>query len=351
MKKSVLLCALVILTTSCDKKPAAAVETQAATAPAGAAATPVAGSQAAPAEPAVKPVPAVLPDVIARVNGADVHKGEFEDAVRNVEAQNGPVPPDRRDQFYRALLDDLIGYHLLRQESAARKLAVSAGDIESRLKQIKDQVGDEAQFQKLLAERKTSLDGLRENLRNQLMVDKLIETQINPGISVQASAVAAFYKENPDQFVQPETLRASHILIRLPEQPDEASKAKARARAEELLAKVKGGADFAKLAQENSEDPGSAPNGGQLPPFARGQMIPEFEQAAFELQPGQVSGVVETAFGFHVVKLHERVEPVLVPLDKVSDQIQAFLENQQRQEKVSNLIVELKAKGKIEILM
>ncbi len=350
MKKSALLCALLVLAASCDKKPAAAIETQAAANPAGAEPTSAAEDQTAPPKPAVKPVPAVLPDVLARVNGTDVRKDEFEDAVRNVEAQNGPVPPDRRDEFYRLLLDDLIGYHLLQQESAARKLTVSAGDVESRISQIREQVGGDAQFQKLLAERQTSVDALRENLRNQMMVDKLIETEVT-GISVPASAVAAFYDENPDQFVQPETVRASHILIRIPEQADDASKAKARARAEQLLASAKGGADFAKLATENSEDPGSAANGGQLPPFARGQMIPEFEMAAFQLQPGQLSGVVETAFGFHVIKVHERSAATMVPLDKVKDQIQAFLESQQRQEKVSNLIADLRAKGKIEILI
>jgi len=357
VKQLCLLLALFALVAGCSKKPATdtATTTTPAAAPGTATtppATPAAAESGVPGAPAAaKPVPAQLPDVMARVNGQSVLRSDFEDAIRNVEEQNGPVPADRRDEFYRALLDDLVGYHLLQQEATARKLVVADAEVDVRVKQVRDQVGDEAAFQKALAERKTTLERVRADMRRQMLVDRLIEVEVVPTISVRPEQVTDFYNQNPAQFVQPETLRTSHILVRLPEQADEAAKKEMRAKAEALLRQVKAGADFAKVAKESSQDPGSAQNGGELPPFSKGQMIPPFEEAAFALKPGQTSDVVETSFGFHIIRLHERRAPALVPLNQVQAQIQQYLADQQRQEKVAALIAALKAKGKVEILI
>jgi len=133
--------------------------------------------------------------------------------------------------------------------------------------------------------------------------------------------IAKYYDEHlVDQFTEPEQVHARHILIRPASTTDDA-KAAARKQAEDLLAKVKAGGDFAALAKEHSQDPGSASKGGDLETFPRGQMVPEFDQAAFALQAGQVSDVVETPFGFHIIKVEEHHEAGTKPLDAVRPQI------------------------------
>jgi len=135
-------------------------------------------------------------------------------------------------------------------------------------------------------------------------------------------AIKAYYDEHrDDRFTAPEEVRARHILIKLPPGADEKARAAARTKAEDVLARVKKGEDFEKLAKQVSEDPGSAAKGGDLGLFARGHMVPAFDAAAFALEPGTVSDVVETPFGFHVIKVEEKLPGGPKPLDAVRDDI------------------------------
>lgn len=122
----------------------------------------------------------------------------------------------------------------------------------------------------------------------------------------QATRIREFYDQHPERYRQPERVRARHILLRVPPDASEEQTAEIRARAEAALARVQGGEDFAAVASELSEDPGSKAQGGDLGFFARGQMVPAFEAEAFGLEPGQTSGIVKTDFGFHVIRVEER---------------------------------------------
>src|SRR6266704_2821042 len=125
-------------------------------------------------------------------------------------------------------------------------------------------------------------------------------------VEVKDDDVAEYYAlHREDKFTEPEQVRARHILMKVAADAGADAKAAARKKAEELLAKVKAGADFAALAKESSQDPGSGAKGGDLGLFPRGRMTPTFEEAAFALQAGGVSDVVETPFGFHVIKVEE----------------------------------------------
>jgi peptidyl-prolyl cis-trans isomerase D len=140
--------------------------------------------------------------------------------------------------------------------------------------------------------------------------------------------VAEYYElHKDDRFTEPEQVRARHILVKVAADADDKTKAAARKKATDLLAKVKGGADFAALAAKQSDDAGSAASGGDLGLFPRGRMTPEFERAAFALQPGGLSDVIETPFGFHVIKVEEHRAGGLQPLDAVRDQILTTIRN------------------------
>jgi peptidyl-prolyl cis-trans isomerase C len=348
---------LVLMLAACSRSTAANATTQAA--PAATPASPPAGAQSTPppaaAElppPAAKPVPAQLPEVVARVNGEAINATELQNAVKGLEGRaGGPVPADQRDRVYRGVLDDMIGYKLLVQEAKTRKVAVPDADVEAQIAQIRSQFPNQQQFEQALAAQKMTLQDVRDDARAEMSVEKLVAGEIAAKIAVKPEAVSDFYQKNQDKFQQGPRVRASHILIQVPQSADAAAKQQAKAKADALLTDLKAGKDFASAAKENSQDPGSAPNGGDLGFFEQGQMVPQFEQAAFALKPGQMSDVVETQFGYHIIKVAEKQDSRVVPLEEAKAQIEQFLTEQNRHAQTELFVNALKAKAKIEILM
>ena len=344
----VLLAALV----GCSKGPAqegAATATPASqTLPAGAAL-----SSGGPAtEPAVKPVAAEIPAVVARVNGEEINKGDFESAVSNVEARaNSPVPPTERDRVYRNILDELIGYKLLLQESHARKVVVPDADLEKRMNEVKKQFPSEEAFKKMLDARKITVERVRSELRNELVVGRLIESEIAPKIGVTNDEIATFYKLNSSRFQLPEKVRASHILISVPAGADAGAKAAAMTTATTVLKKAKSGGDFAALAREYSQDPGSAASGGDLGFFEQGKMVGAFNDTAFKLPKGQISDIVETEFGYHIILVTDKQAGRVVPLEEARGQIEGYLKEVNRKKEMQSFVRALRSKAKIEVLI
>jgi peptidyl-prolyl cis-trans isomerase C len=333
---------VVLVVAACSKTPSASAQE---TAPAGAQAA------AAPAEPA-KPVPPQLPDVIARVNGENVTRQEFEEFVQNLEGRaGGPVPAEQRDQVYRRVLDQIVGYKLLQQEAKARNVAVPDAEVEARIGEIKKQFPSEDVFMQTLIERKMTLEQIRADARQDMAIGKMIEAEIATRAAVKPEQVQEFYEKNPDQFKQGERVRASHILVSVPEGADAAAKTQARTKAEQLLKDVKAGKDFAALAKEHSQDPGSAVNGGDLGFFEQGQMVGPFNDAAFSMQPGATSDLVETQFGYHIIRVAEKQAARTIPLDDVRPQVEQFLQNRNREEQTEAFVKGLRSKGKVEILI
>jgi peptidyl-prolyl cis-trans isomerase C len=305
---------------------------------------------ATPAPAPAKPVPAVLPDVIADCNGDTIPKAEFEKAVRAVEQRAGTIPPEKRDEVYRGVLDDMVAFRLLKQEVVKRNVAVSDTDVDARIAAFKQQAGGEANFKAALQAQQMTEAKLREDARTQLMVAKLLDQEVNQKVLVKPSDIAAFYEKNPDRFQQAESLRASHILVVVPSDANEQTRAALRARAESALKAAKAGGDFAKLARQYSQD-SSAQRGGDLGFVPKGQMVPAFEAAAFALPPGQVSDLVETQFGYHIIKAGERRPARVVPFVEAAAQIEEFLEQEQRQQKSKALVDAIRAQGKVEIFI
>lgn len=146
------------------------------------------------------------------------------------------------------------------------------------------------------------------------------------GVEVTEEEIAEYYEANREtRFTQPHEVRARNILIRVPRDADEETKAKARKKLEEVQAKLAAGADFAELAREYSEDPGSRENGGDLGFFPRGRMVGPFEDAAFSLKPGEISDIVESPFGLNLLKVEEIREERVKPLEEVREEIVATL--------------------------
>lgn len=188
----------------------------------------------------------------------------------------------------------------------------------------------------------TSREEAAKEIAEGVPVTKLFES-LCKGSEASDEAVAKFYEEHPEYFETPEQVRASHILVSVADKTNETAKAEARAKIEGLLKQVREGADFAELAKANSDCP-SKERGGDLGMFGHGQMVPEFDKAAFALATNEVSDVVETSFGFHIIKLTERQEAGKMPFDEVAPMIRKNLDSQAKNEIVEGYVESLTKK-------
>lgn len=175
-------------------------------------------------------------------------------------------------------------------------------------------------------------------LTNDFLMTEYIKKEVIGKIDVSAEDIDVYYKTHQEEFRTPEMVKARHILVKVDKTAPEEAKKAAKEKAEGLLKRLKGGEDFAKIAAEFSDDPGSKAKGGDLGFFPKGRMVPEFEKAAFSLKPGELSDVVETPFGFHIIKVDEKKESTLEPLDKVKDKIRDKILADRRKAKIEEFV-------------
>ncbi len=307
----------------------------------------------APAPPVmVDPVPAELPEIVASVDAYSITRDELEQAVRSAEIQAGQaLPAQFRDQVYRAVLDRLVAFHLLLQESETRSIVVDDAVIDARIDTIRSGFPDNEAFEAQLERWDTSLSILREEAQRDLLVERVLESAVLASLEIDPESVRAFYEQHPEQFTQPGGVRARHILIEVSPDAAEPDRAEVRDRARRLRVDAEGGADFETLAREHSDDPGSAANGGDLGLVVEGQTVAAFETALFALDPGELSDVVETPFGFHVIQMVERQDDSIVPFEEASGPIGNLLLQQEQQTRTAAFIEELKARHDVRILI
>lgn len=308
---------------------------------------------AQPAQPESEP--AVDPDgePVAVVNGTALSNERFNDAVARNElqmrrqSQGAPISDTQLNDMKSNILEGMINEELLYQKAEEQGISASESEVEEQIEQYKGQYGEEG-FASALANAGMNEDQLRSEISRSLTIQKLLEEEVTSGIEVTDEEVREFYEENTEMFEESQSVKASHILIDTRDAETEEEKEEARARAEELLEELEGGADFAELAREYSEGP-SAQNGGSLPQFSRGEMVPPFEEAAFALEAGEISDVVETRFGFHIIKVEEKSAGGATPYEEVKPQIAQYLEQQRQQEAVQAYLDELKEAPENEI--
>ncbi len=218
------------------------------------------------------------------MNGENVQRWELETALKQAEANaGGPVPADSRDAIVRSILDEVVMDHLLAQEARSRNMDVSEAEVDTAMAAIRKDFPTEDAFKQALLLQGLTPEQLREVTRRGMQARKVVDAEITSKVAVQDAEVDAFYKNNIDRFKQGETVRVSHIYFAVPADAPATQKNQARAAAQETLRQLKAGADFAKLAREQSDDP-SAENGGEMPFFGRGDLPPDFENVAFGLK-------------------------------------------------------------------
>lgn len=308
---------------------------------------------AAPAQPADT---SKMPAVVARINGQEIKKEELISEAKQMQARfaqanRGPVPA-LDEKFYKQILDGMIAQRLLLAEAAREGVTVGDAEVKAQLATLRGRFPDQATYEQALKSEGMTEQQLQAKLRDEAVIQKYVGTKIFNQVEVTDQAARQFYDQNQAQMQRPERVHARHVLIGVQPTASAEDKQKAKAKAEDVLKRAKAGEDFGKLASENSDDPGSKARGGDLSWFSRGQMVPPFDQAVFALsKPNDLSGVVETQFGYHVIQLVEKQAASPVPFEEAKDRITQMLKQQQAGQRLQGRVEELKKKGKVEIFL
>ena len=306
--------------------------------------------------------------IAVTVNGADIAESDIEAQIKpQLEKMAAQLPPALVEQYKKQLrqqvTERMIVERLLDEKAKAVGIVVTEEEVIDQIKKMasaqKPPLSLE-DFKVLIEAYGRSFDEVKQQIQKGLGYQKLMEAQWAGKINVTEDDAKKYYSENTNEFKIPEQVRASHILIKpapiaaLRQQgvgadpntdPNEA-KAKARAKTEGLLKQIKGGADFAELARANSDCP-SSKQGGDLNFFGRGQMALAFEKAAFELKVGQVSDIVETKFGYHIIKVTDHKDPNNIAFEQAKGDIVNSLTRKKQGELAKEYIESLKAEANI----
>ncbi len=300
-------------------------------------------------------------DAIFTINNQPVtqaqYQKEFDNVAKNpmlanmgVDLKNNPESP-----LYLMLKDrvvnEIIVKNLIEQDIKERKIKVSAEEVDKELRTIIDQIGSKEKFNEILRQNGISSSQFKKDIENEVKIKKLIDSVKK--VSISDSEAEKFYKTNINMFKHPERVKASHILVAANKdeirtlimadasnknlssaQIDEKVKAdlaKKYDKAKKLLNEVKyDPTKFARVATENSDDPGSAQRGGDLGYFTKEQMVEEFSKVAFSTKPSTVSDIVVSPFGYHIIMVTDRQEAGVESFDKVKADIKLFLEQQEK---------------------
>lgn len=351
------LAALALAWTVAGCKPTAAPEAAPEAAPAAEASAPVELSlppaeEAAPAEAPAPEAPALSAEeaavVVAKVNGTDITEGEIQKVVGMFRKQmGGRVPPEQFEtalpRLRERIVEELVMRQIMLGEVAKQGVSLSDSEFAEIKSELAAELPPGTSLESYMAETGTTETEMRE----QMAVRKMIMAKAEAIAKPSDEEIQKFYDENKEGFTQGESVSASHILIKVDPTDDEAAKAAKRARLEDLRKQILDGADFAELAQANSDCP-SASSGGDLGSFGRGQMVPEFEDAAFTQPVGSVGEIVETQFGFHLVKVTERLEAKAIDFSEAKTRISDILYSQKQQDVVKEYVEGLRTAADVQ---
>ncbi len=309
----------------------------------------------------------LFPDkVVARGQGVEVKQSEVEAEFLSYKMEiaitGGEVPETRRAEFEKKIIDRLLMTRLLLLQATDADKAKAKESVDRFVTRAKEQAGSEEKYRRQVEARGHSQEDFETKLMERAVAEEVFNREVKAKINVSDAEIKKFYDDNPDRFKQPELVHVAHIL-KLTFDPklkqiagagdkadlSEDEKKIKRQQIEAVLKRARDGEDFTKLAKENSEDPAVKQNGGEYT-FGRGQMAVEFETAAFALGINQISDVVTTKSGYHIIKMIEKTPPQKLEFEKVKDKIKEFLIQQESDKQVPAFTEKVKKEAGVEIL-
>ena len=292
----------------------------------------------------------VVNKTVATVDGEVILMSEYERRAKPVieeyeKVLTGPDKEIKIKELKEKILEQMIDEKILIHEAKRKKTRVNKKEIQDGIEEIRKRFGTEEEYNQELARQGLSEEKFREQVKEQLMVIKLIDQEVKAKVvSPTDSEIEDFYKQNEAEMVEPEQVRARHILIKVDENTD---KKKALKRIRDILKEVKKGkTSFAELAKKYSEGP-TAPRGGDLGFFIRGQMVRKFEEAAFALKVGEISNVVETEYGYHIIQCIEKKASEKKSLEEIREYLRNFIFQKRMEERYEKWLRTLRDKASI----
>jgi peptidyl-prolyl cis-trans isomerase C len=290
-------------------------------------------------------------ELAAKVNGTAITLEELDSSVESAKvqfaAQGRTITEADTESFRSEVLENLIANELMLAYAVENDYTIEDEAFETEIAGIEAQFGSRDEFLAALEEQGFTEERLREEIRTGMIIESVFETEIDLESAVTDEEIEEFYTENPAYFEKPESLTASHIIITVEPADSDEAKREAKEKIEAIRQEIVDGADFAAVAMEKSEGP-SAPRGGSLGSFTRGQMVAPFEEAAFSLEPGELSDIVLTDFGYHVILVDEKIQNGMQSIDEVSEQIKQYLTSISEQTESEKFIAGLKELATIE---
>lgn len=293
-----------------------------------------------------------LPDPVAIVEGEKISRADLEETFTGALASSGinanDLTADQKMAGYREILDELIVDKLISRKASS--VDIKDADLEAEVARIKGQFPSEDAFKAEMTKAGENDSSFRDSVKKMIQQQKWMESQIGDKATVSDADIKKFYDENKKEFEHPEMVRASHILIRVPEDADEKVVAEKKKAADAALQRVTSKKeDFTAVAKEVSEEPGAKESGGDLNFFPKDRMVPEFANAAFAMKKGDISKEpVRTKFGWHVINVTDRKDSGTMPYDEVKGQVGSYLEGGKRRDAVRTIIDSIRAEAKIE---
>lgn len=285
--------------------------------------------------------------IVAIVNDDVILLSELKNALAPLRKQyeavyEGEELDKRLAQAKKDILDKLIETKILLQEARSRSIEVSPREVKSMLENVKKSFSSEDKFQEALAEQGLTLEEFSKRLEDQLRIKRFVDQEVKMNISISVEEMRDYYEANKSEFFHEAQYRIKHILIK-----DSPGK-EADAKAQEVLAKIKGGEDFSIVAKEYSEDP-NAPSGGDLGFLERDKFIPEIRKVVEQLKVGEVSDIIKTRLGYQIIKLEAIKEAETKDFDEVKQEIRQKLFQKKFVEKYQEWLAELKKNSYIYI--
>ncbi len=306
---------------------------------------------------APRPLPSPEPPgnaVIMTVDGTPITESEVQERfMARFARQFQQMPPEQQQmlqpQIEQMIMSELISKTLLINAANKADYKVSDEEISKNLKEISDSLPEGATLEQFAAQAGLTVERIRAQLADDMKIRQLIDKITGDVAKPDEAELKKYYDEHPDEFKQDESVQASHILVSTQGITDEAELAKKKSDAEALRAQAveKKGENFAELATAHSDCPSKA-QGGDLGTFSRGQMVPEFEKAAFGQEVGAVGEMVQTQFGYHIIKVTDKKEAKQMAFADVKDDLGEGLFEERKSEKMQAYLEELRGKAKIE---
>jgi parvulin-like peptidyl-prolyl isomerase len=297
------------------------------------------------------------PGTAARVNGVDISNERFNAFYQEYRRPYGINVAGRGDhldkltKLRKESMDEIIEQELVRQAAEAAGIEVSDAEIDSAIEEIREPFKSEDEFDRRIQSEGFTPASYREHVKRMIAAKKYLD-DVRLGVAkVGDEELEKYYRDNEYRLTFPEQVRVRHILLVWKPTGKTDDRAAIREQLMAIRERALAGEDFAALASEFSDDYATKKTGGDTGFFKRGQMVPAFEAVAFSLQPGEISGPVETVYGLHILRLEERKEERLLPLDEIREQLRDHVREEKMEAAVDEEIARLREQGEVEILI